>query len=105
MYIHVYILYLNYKNYNEYVIKSILCTVRVKPLYNTDLILVIFTHVMISLTVCNGPLTFKMKGRTVMDEHERYEALRHCRYVDEVVPDAPWVLDDEFLTKHKVSYG
>ena len=43
-----------------------------------------------------------MKGRTVMNQEERYEAVRHCRYVDELVTDAPWTLTDEFLTKHKV---
>lgn len=37
-----------------------------------------------------------------MNDSERYEAVRHCRYVDEVVQDAPWELDDEFLTRHKV---
>lgn len=37
-----------------------------------------------------------------MNGKERYEAIRHCRYVDELVPDAPWTLDDEFLEKHKV---
>ena len=37
-----------------------------------------------------------------MNEDERYEALRHCRYVDEVVIDAPWTLTDDYLDKHKV---
>lgn len=52
--------------------------------------------------VCNDSLTHSMKGRTVMNEVERYESLRHCRYVDEVVTDAPWSLSDEFLEKHKI---
>ena len=53
--------------------------------------------------MCNDELTHYMKGRTVMNEAERYEAVRHCRYVDELVVDAPWTLDDDFLTKHKVA--
>ena len=55
------------------------------------------------LSVCNEELTHQMKGRTVMDEHERYEAVRHCRYVDELITDAPWTITDEFLEKHKVN--
>ena len=52
--------------------------------------------------VCSDDLTHKFKGFTVMNEAERYEALRHCRYVDEVIRDAPWTLTPEFLEKHKV---
>ena len=37
-----------------------------------------------------------------MTEDERYDGVRHCRYVDEVVRDAPWTLDDAYLAKHKV---
>ena len=52
--------------------------------------------------MCNDELTHSKKGRTVMTDAERYDAVRHCRYVDEVVRDAPWELDDDFVEKHKV---
>lgn len=54
------------------------------------------------LAVNSDELTHAMKGKTVMTDSERYEAVRHCRYVDEVVRDAPWVLDNAFLEEHKV---
>jgi hypothetical protein len=34
----------------------------------------------------------------------RLEAVRHCRWVDEVVEDAPWVIDREFIEKHNIDY-
>ena len=54
-------------------------------------------------TVTNDELTHRLKGKTVCTEAERYDALRHCRYVDEVVIDAPWSLTPEFLEEHQVS--
>lgn len=53
---------------------------------------------------CNDETTHQFKGKTVMNEAERYESLRHCKWVDEVIPDAPWVVNQEFLDKHKIDF-
>lgn len=50
----------------------------------------------------NDELTHQLKGKTVCDEAERYDALRHCRYVDEVLTEAPWVITPEFMEIHQV---
>lgn len=34
----------------------------------------------------------------------RLEAARHCRWVDEVVSEAPWVIDQAFLDKYQIDY-
>ncbi|XP_065576032.1 choline-phosphate cytidylyltransferase B-like isoform X2 [Artemia franciscana] len=64
----------------------------------------VFPNVYLIVGICNDDLTHSKKGLTVMNEDERYEAVRHCRYVDEIVKDAPWSLDEEYLRKHKIDF-
>lgn len=59
---------------------------------------------MLILIVCNDEETHKRKGKTVMSDKERYEAVRHCKWVDEVIEDAPWIVTQEFIDEHQIDY-
>ncbi|XP_051124749.1 choline-phosphate cytidylyltransferase 2 [Andrographis paniculata] len=64
----------------------------------------LFPNAYLLVGCCNDEVTHKFKGKTVMNAAERYESLRHCKWVDEVIPDAPWVVTQEFLDKHRIDY-
>ncbi|KAG8084244.1 hypothetical protein GUJ93_ZPchr0010g9312 [Zizania palustris] len=64
----------------------------------------LFPNTYLLVGCCNDELTNRYKGKTVMTQEERYESLRHCKWVDEVIPDAPWVLTQEFIDKHQIDY-
>ncbi|XP_004487912.1 choline-phosphate cytidylyltransferase 1-like [Cicer arietinum] len=63
-----------------------------------------FPNTYLLVGCCNDETTHKYKGKTVMTEQERYESLRHCKWVDEVIPDVPWVINQEFIDKHQIDY-
>jgi len=63
-----------------------------------------FPNTYLLVGCCNDEVTHSLKGKTVMTDKERYESLRHCKWVDEVIPDAPWVLTQEFMDKHQIDY-
>ena len=43
------------------------------------------------------------KRRPIMTLAERVEVIESCRYVDEVVEDAPMLVTEEFLTRHDIA--
>ncbi|KAG0216987.1 hypothetical protein BGX33_011684 [Mortierella sp. NVP41] len=63
-----------------------------------------FPDVYLLVGVCDDNMTHSRKGKTVMTDKERYESVRHCKWVDEVVESAPWVVNQAFLDKHKIDY-
>lgn len=65
-----------------------------------------FPDVHLIVGVTGDTETHRRKGLTVLSAKERAESVRHCRWVDEVVEDCPWVITDApgFLEKHKIDY-
>lgn len=48
--------------------------------------------------------THKRKGLTVLSGQERAETVRHCKWVDEVIEDCPWIVTPGFLTEKQIDY-
>ncbi|KAK3170939.1 hypothetical protein OEA41_003023 [Lepraria neglecta] len=63
-----------------------------------------FPEVYLLVGVTGDAETHKRKGLTVLTGAERAETLRHCKWVDEVIPNCPWIVTPEFLEKHKIDY-
>jgi len=63
-----------------------------------------FANVYLLVGVCDDETTHKKKGKTVLNEKERAESIRHCKWVDEVVEHAPWIVTQEFLDGHQIDY-
>ncbi|KAF2398958.1 choline-phosphate cytidylyltransferase [Trichodelitschia bisporula] len=65
-----------------------------------------FPDVYLIVGVTGDKETHRRKGLTVLSGKERAESVRHCKWVDEVVEDCPWIIADatEFLEKHQIDY-
>ncbi|CAI4063818.1 hypothetical protein SUVZ_07G4300 [Saccharomyces uvarum] len=63
-----------------------------------------FPNVTLIVGVPSDKITHKLKGLTVLTDKQRCETLMHCKWVDEVIPNAPWCVTPEFLLKHKIDY-
>jgi choline-phosphate cytidylyltransferase len=48
--------------------------------------------------------THRLKGKTVMNEFERTESVRHCKWADEVVCPCPWVISMDFIAQHNIDF-
>lgn len=64
----------------------------------------LFENVHLIVGVINDFDTKTKKGETIMSEEERYENVRHSKYADEILKNAPWIIDEKFILKHKIDY-
>ena len=63
-----------------------------------------FPDVYLLVGVTGDAETHKRKGLTVLTGAERAETVRHCKWVDEVIPNCPWIVTPDFLEKHRIDY-
>ena len=63
-----------------------------------------FPNTYLLVGVTGDAETHKRKGLTVLTGAERAETVRHCKWVDEVLPNCPWVVTPEFIAEHKIDY-
>lgn len=63
-----------------------------------------FPNVHLLVGVCSDELVKAYKASPVLTSAERYESVRHCKWVDEVVEDAPWQVTAEFMNEHQIDY-
>lgn len=52
--------------------------------------------------VCTDEDVVAHKRYPILTHAERCESLRHCRWVDEVYPTAPWVITADFLEQMEI---
>ncbi|KAK9368349.1 choline-phosphate cytidylyltransferase [Lipomyces kononenkoae] len=63
-----------------------------------------FPDVYLICGIPNDDETHSQKGLTVLTDRQRAETVRHCRWVDEIIENAPWVVTPDFIEKHKIDY-
>jgi len=46
----------------------------------------------------------KYKCISILTSEEKAKTIKHCKYIDEIIVDTPWVLDQDFINKHNIDY-
>ena len=52
--------------------------------------------------ICSDEAVQAYKRNPILNADERAASVAGCRYVDEVVPNAPWIMDAAWIEKHQI---
>ncbi len=52
--------------------------------------------------VCADDAVLAHKRKPILTTEERVACVAGCRYVDEVLPNAPWITDRDWIEKHNI---
>ncbi|KAH7929095.1 Nucleotidylyl transferase [Leucogyrophana mollusca] len=63
-----------------------------------------FPSVYLVVGVFSDELCQEHNNPARFSHEERCELIRHCRWVDEVLPEAPWTVDDQFVIHKRIDY-
>ncbi|KAK0529513.1 choline-phosphate cytidylyltransferase [Tilletia horrida] len=63
-----------------------------------------FPHVHLIAGVNSSTLCAEHKNRPLLSSEERYASVAACKWVDEVIVDAPWFITPEFIKVHNIDY-
>jgi len=61
-------------------------------------------NVYLVVGVCSDADIKKWKGSRIMNDDERIESVKHCKWVDEIYFPAPWFPDVEHLTTNNFDF-
>lgn len=63
-----------------------------------------FPYVYLIVGVASDVDVITLKGKPLMNEEERAESVRQCKWVDEVICPCPWVCTLDFMDSHGIDY-
>jgi len=63
-----------------------------------------FKNVHVIVGVSGQEETERLKGKTLMNEYERTEAVRNCKWINEVLCPCPWVISKQFIEDLQIDF-
>lgn len=63
-----------------------------------------YPKVYLIIGICSDKDIMHNKGSTVMNDYERIESVKNCKFVDDVIFPAPWTPTIEFIEKNKIDF-